>query len=194
MNEKKEDRRIERTRSLLRDALVNLMIEKGYDAITVQDILDRANVGRSTFYAHFYDKDQLLVGTINQLKEFISRQKMDPARSKKPGECCFVFSLLMLEHAQGHQHLYKAIVGKQGGAAVQNQMRRMLAELARDEIADFFPAEALSVPREIVTDFVVNTFFTILVWWMEQGATLPAGEVDGIFHKLALEGLKGAVV
>src|SRR5215211_53883 len=60
----KEDRRSKRTRQLVSSALVDLMLEKQFDAITVQDILDRANVGRSTFYAHYTDKEDLLISEI----------------------------------------------------------------------------------------------------------------------------------
>jgi len=55
MKEKKSDRRIGRTRRLMHEALMALIVEKGYEAVTVQDILDRADVGRSTFYAHYRD-------------------------------------------------------------------------------------------------------------------------------------------
>jgi AcrR family transcriptional regulator len=68
-SDKKADRRIQRTRRLLQDALVGLILEKGYEAITVQDILDRANVGRSTFYEHFYDKDDLLLSSFEFLRD-----------------------------------------------------------------------------------------------------------------------------
>ncbi len=61
---KKVDRRIQRTRALLRDALMRLIIRKGYDEITIQDITDEANVARTTFYLHFADKDELLLGTM----------------------------------------------------------------------------------------------------------------------------------
>ena len=61
------DRRVQRTRKLLQDALIDLVAEKGYVAVTIQEILDRANVGRSTFYAHFQDKDQLLHSILDRL-------------------------------------------------------------------------------------------------------------------------------
>ncbi len=63
----KPDRRIQRTRQLLHEALITLILEKGYDAITVQDILERANLGRSTFYAHYQDKEALLLSGFQEL-------------------------------------------------------------------------------------------------------------------------------
>ncbi|MGH9856414.1 MAG: TetR/AcrR family transcriptional regulator, partial [Acidobacteriota bacterium] len=66
---KRPDRRVQRTRELLRDALTSAVLEKGYEATTVQDILDRANLGRSTFYAHYRDKDELLVSGFEHLRQ-----------------------------------------------------------------------------------------------------------------------------
>src|SRR5947207_8618855 len=62
-----EDRRIQKTVKLLREALVSLISEKPYDSIVIKEILDRANVGRSTFYMHFRDKDELLLSGIHEM-------------------------------------------------------------------------------------------------------------------------------
>ena len=72
MMKKAIDRRVQRTRQLLQDALISMMIEKGYEATTVQDIIDRANVGRVTFYAHFADKETLLSSRLEDVRSFLS--------------------------------------------------------------------------------------------------------------------------
>ena len=76
-----KDRRIEKTQSLLREALVSLIHEKPYDAIAITEILERANVGRSTFYAHFHDKDDLLTSGIHHMLRL--PQSMEPPSSMK---------------------------------------------------------------------------------------------------------------
>ncbi len=75
MKKKAVDRRVQRTRQLLQDALVSLIQEKGYEAVTVQDILDQANVGRSTFYAHFRDKEELLLSRFEHLRSEFERHQ-----------------------------------------------------------------------------------------------------------------------
>src|SRR5216117_2597510 len=105
---KKLDRRVQRTRQLLQDALLAMVIEKGYDATTVQDIIDRANVGRTTFYAHFPDKQTLLTSRLEDLRALLTER-----RRQAPG---LGFSLAMLEHARDHLPLYAAIVGRGGGS------------------------------------------------------------------------------
>ena len=188
---KVEDRRVLRTRNLLFEAFVDLMIEKGYEAITIQDIIDRANIGRSTFYLHFTDKEQLLLSSIDQLREFIKEQRINRSGSEVLGEYQFGFSLAMLQHAQSHKHLYKAIVGKKGGATVMYHMKQMLTALIGEDVAALLTNTSLLIPGEAVIDFVVNTFITLLTWWMEQNMPCSAAEMDRVFHKLTLSGLTG---
>src|SRR5215813_1391152 len=69
------DRRVQKTRKLLQDALIELVAEKGYESVSIREILDRANVGRSTFYAHFQDKDQLLHSILDRLDELFEQHK-----------------------------------------------------------------------------------------------------------------------
>ncbi|MDP4092218.1 MAG: TetR/AcrR family transcriptional regulator [Bacillota bacterium] len=188
MKEKMEDRRIMRTRNMLYDAFLDLMIEKGYESITVQDIIDRANIGRSTFYLHFTDKENLLLSNMEQLRHFLKDQSLNnPILNKE--EYQFGFSFAMLQHAQGHKRLYKAIVGKKGGTAVIYHMKNMVCGLISDDIEALLPFSSLPIPKEAVIDFVVNTFMTLISWWMDNNMPCPAEEVNRIFHKLALNGL-----
>lgn len=187
---KKEDRRVQRTRNLLIEALLDLMIEKGYEAITVQDIIDRANVGRSTFYSHFDDKEQLLLGSIGQLRQFLKEQSIHHPLPEVSGQYRFGFSLAMLQHVQSHKLIYKANVNKKGGALVMQHIQQMLADLTRDEIATLLPPSAtLPIPQEVTIQFVINTFLTLLTWWVDQNMPCSAAETDRIFHKLTLSGL-----
>src|SRR5215510_3081353 len=86
-----KDRRIQKTRKLLHDALGGLIQEKPYDEIAVQEILDRANVGRSTFYMHFRDKDELLLSSIRDMLGSVDATPLPS--SGKPHERIVNFSL-----------------------------------------------------------------------------------------------------
>src|SRR6184192_143374 len=124
------DRRVQRTRQLLQDALIAMMIEKGYEATTIQDIIDRANVGRATFYAHFADKETLLASRIEDLRAMLTRQQQQ-ALATRGGvrERGLGFSLAMLEHARSHLPLYAMIVGQPSGAFVVQRIHRTIADL-----------------------------------------------------------------
>ena len=106
----KEDRRSRRTRKLLGDALVSLILEKSYDSITVRDIVERANVGRSTFYAHYYDKEDLFRSEFDELLSAlgIHVELMDEERHQ------LVPSLELFRHIQEHHQLYKALIWGKG--------------------------------------------------------------------------------
>src|SRR5881396_3995668 len=107
------DRRIQRTREVLHEALISLMIEKGYEAITVQDIIDRANVGRSTFYAHYVGKQDLLMSGLKNLsRHLLEHQRAALALKRSFPEKGFGFSLALFEHVHSHRNVYHAIVGR----------------------------------------------------------------------------------
>src|SRR5689334_18936052 len=107
MKNTKDDRRSQRTRQMLGTALIEVMLQKRYDEITVQDIIDQANVGRSTFYAHYLDKDDLLIsgftGVLDALRDQMYQQATDEL-GQSPS------LLFFFEHVHDHYHLYKALV------------------------------------------------------------------------------------
>ena len=83
MVEERKDRRVQRTRLTLRSAMVELIREKGFEALTVQDIIDRADVGRSTFYSHFRSKEDLLAGSVAMLRSSLRKfQRQAIARTE----------------------------------------------------------------------------------------------------------------
>src|SRR5258708_38147432 len=95
-----EDRRIQKTKALLHEALFSLIVEKNYESIVVNDILDRANVGRSTFYSHFSHKDALLVSGVHDLLRSIRPSGLLP--SAKPHEQTIWSRLRIFEHIATH--------------------------------------------------------------------------------------------
>jgi AcrR family transcriptional regulator len=174
------DRRIARTRGVLQHALTSLILKKGYEAITIQDICDEANVGRSTFYAHYTSKDDLKRSGFEHLrKELADRQREAQAA---PGD--------MFEHARDHINLYRALVGGRGGTVSLGQIRRILSDLVRNEFAATAGKNSADiVPREIVVQYVVGAYMAVLTWWLDGGAKLPPKRIDAMFRRLATEGI-----
>jgi AcrR family transcriptional regulator len=185
------DRRITRTRGMLQHALTSLILKRGYEAITIQDICDAANVGRSTFYAHYTSKDDLKRTGFERLrKELVDRQR--EARSA-PGDIkdrTLGFSLTMFEHARDHIDLYRALVGGRGGAVSLGEIRQILSDLVRNELAATGGKNSADiVPRELVVQYVVGAFMAVMTWWLDGGAKLPPKRVDAMFRRLATEGI-----
>ena len=185
------DRRIPRTRAMLQHALTSLILKKGYEAITIQDICDEANVGRSTFYAHYTSKDDLKRSGFERLrKQLVDRQREAQATPGDISDRSLGFSLTMFEHARDHIDLYRALVGGRGGAVSLGQIRQILSDLVRNEFAATTDKNSADiVPRELVVQYVVGAFMAVMTWWLDGGAKLPPKRIDAMFRRLATEGI-----
>ena len=191
MAEKPIDRRVARTRALLQQAHISLILKKGYEAITVDDICDAANVGRSTFYAHYTSKDDLRRSGLEHLRRLlVERQKEALARAGDIRERSLGFSLTMFEHARDHLDLYRALVGGRGGAIALGTIRQILSDLVRNELAAAATKKSAdAIPRELVVQYVVGAFMAVMTWWLDGGAKLPPQRIDAVFRHLAIEGI-----
>jgi AcrR family transcriptional regulator len=188
MTAKAPDRRVQRTRRLLQDALMALILEKGYEAVTIQDIIDRADVGRSTFYAHFLDKQQLLLSGFEQLRVELAQQQH--AAVGVSGERRLSFSLAMFEHACSFRPVWRALIGTQGGAVVRKQMQQMLADLVLDELVALAPRDAAApIQLEIVVQYTVSAFMGLLIWCADHDVPDTPAQMDAIFQRLTLPGV-----
>jgi AcrR family transcriptional regulator len=185
-----------RTRALLQDALTALMIEKGYETITIQEIIDRANLGRATFYAHFADKRTLLSSRLEDLRSsLLARQRESLTRDGgvevRSGRC-FSFSKAMLEHAESSLPLWKAIAGAESGAFVLRRLHEMLAELVRNDLAAM-GMKRQSAEREMLTQLIAGAFIAVMRWWLDAGAKLSVDDVNDAFCRAAMRGLRAAL-
>jgi AcrR family transcriptional regulator len=185
------DRRIPRTRTALQQALLSLIPKKDYDAITVQDICDAADVGRSTFYAHFTSKDDLKRSGFEHLrKELADRQRSALAAPGDIRDRTLGFSLAMFEHARDHRALHRALVRGRGGGIALCRIRQIISDLVRDELTTTGGSRSPdTVPRELVVQHVVGAFMAVLIWWLDSGAKLPPQQIDAMFRRLATEGI-----
>ena len=183
------DRRVQRTREALHQALIALVLKKGYDAITVKDIIEQANVGRSTFYAHYSDKDELLKGGMSDLRKFLmAYQKTAMASPSSPR---LAFSLGLFEHAADYRHVYRAMVGKRAGSVVLNRLRALLAELVKVElVAMALPPSFRDVPQTALVDYLVGSLISVLTWWVDEKGSRPPAQADAIFRRLALASIE----
>lgn len=183
-----QDRRTQKTRKALSEALISLMFEKSYESIVVQDILDRANVGRSTFYTHFRDRDELLVNGLQDLRELLrTAQTAARAASARNHEHVIGFSLAMFEHAYSHKKLYQALVGGPGWAIVRQHIEDMLVQLMTEEARTLFKKKTSSeVHFELFVHFLGATFMSVLTWWFNQRNPLSPKEIDTLFRKLVI--------
>jgi AcrR family transcriptional regulator len=173
------DRRIGRTKDAIYRAFASLVLERGYDAVTVQDILDRANVGRSAFYSHFKGKEALLRCGFEALQLDLQ------ANGKSYLEVPFAFSLPLFRHAQAHAALYRAMTISRGGELARREFRRVLELWIERELG---PLASAPPGKGYAISLISGAFMGVLEHWLSGNRTAPAEELDALFRQLLAEG------
>ena len=182
------DRRTARTRRALHGALISLILRKGYDAITVQEIIDEADVGRATFYAHYRGKEDLLRGGFEELRaELKAARRAGSSKQDAELDAPLSFSFAMFEHACAYRDVYRAMVGGRGGVIASQEIRRVLSEMVKEELSAYQNDSIVS--RELALHFVVSTFLTVLTWCLERKTKLTPSQIDAMFGRLVTGGI-----
>src|SRR5262245_57638617 len=173
------DRRVRKTDARLHDALMSLIHDKSYDSIAVKDILDRADVGRSTFYVHFRDKDDLLTSGIYDVLQSI--------RSTRAASDPFAwFSLPIFEHIHRHRLDGKA-APVEGRSAIHSRLQRAIEELITDDVVRRFTRRrAGPIAADLAVKHVASTFVLVLNWWLDVAGARDPRDADALFRALVI--------
>ena len=185
----KHDRRSQRTHRLLAGALIALLTERRYSELTIQDILDRADIGRTTFYHHYWDKDDLLASEMERVIAVLLRQtNPEPHNRILP-----LPSFEIFQHLQEQQALYHALVyGKAIDitlTTLKMRLREWLEQCWRQILAK--PDDDIRI--QITAQSVVGTFVTLVQWWMENNVPLSPKQMDTYFNQLVLPGVQAVL-
>src|ERR1700694_2091739 len=129
----KTDRRVQRTKQLLRDSLMALILERGYDATRVEDITERANLGRATFYLHYRDKEELLISSLEDIYDGLIKN-IGPFPKAAPAGKDSLPGLIAFQHAADNRDLYRVMLSSHGGAAIRQRIQEYLAGVVRQWI------------------------------------------------------------
>jgi AcrR family transcriptional regulator len=185
---RKRDRRVERTERQLRAALVTLIRDKGFEALTVQEIIDRANVGRATFYAHFDNKDDLLVSGFDDLRATLrARQREAFTRGRTIDDRVFGFTREVFAHTNEYRDVFRAMAGKRSGAVVERVLHKLLIELLSEDVTTAVGrTRSREAQPEAAVRFLAGALFGLLMWWLDGRGRLSEAEIDALFRKMAL--------
>jgi AcrR family transcriptional regulator len=159
-----------------------LMTERGYDTVTVQEVIDQADVGRSTFYAHYTDKADLLGDLLVQLRgRLVPPVGPEPPDRRRP----LRFSLEMFRHVSDQRNLLLGLVGPPGAGPVVAQIEGMLTDVVRGELDQLVPAGGTSrFPLDLVAASVVASFLASLRWWVETDFARTPEQMDALYQAM----------
>ena len=184
---RRPDERIRRTHERLGKALVHLIQEKPLDEVTVQEVLDRSSVGRSTFYLHFRNKDDLL---LSQLEEFLETMSTALSVRKEVSHRVAPVAELFV-HIGDQQKLYRAL-------ADSGRLNDFF-DLAQGYFARGIEqrlTESKRLPNLLQRELAIRAFaltgclLSLLRWWLDRGAKEPPSDMDGLFHRIVWNGLR----
>ena len=187
----KVDRRVRRTRELLRRALLSLIQERGYDRITVQDIIDRADIGRSTFYAHYRDKDDLLLAGFEDIRSALAAERKAAEQAAGPTSEFLQPLRVVFRHVEGHRHVWQPLARKGGAEVVTRIMRDNVTDLVREHLRSQLPGLGRNQPQlEVAVQYVASACIGLLTWWLDNDTPYSAEELYAIFRRLTIQGLR----
>lgn len=193
----KIDRRVRRTRRRLRDALIQLILEKGYDNVTIQEITDTADLSRATFYLHYKDKGELLAISLEEMfdelvesvKDLMLRRKLELTDDNPP-------SLPVFNHVAEYADLYRSLLGDRGVSSVINRTLNYIARIGEQQYRMLISEDEeanLPVPIEVASRHLAGAMFSMLSWWLEQDMPYTAVEMAQMFHRLTVPSILAAI-
>jgi AcrR family transcriptional regulator len=192
MPSEKVDRRKNRTRRLLRNALMEMILQKGYDAVTIEDITERADLGRTTFYLHYQDKEELLLESIDEIATDLKDQVdlLGGARridGPQPRPIHLAF-----HHAAEHADLYRIILSGEGATKASTRLRHIISDGALEflsaRLESLKPGKKPAVELKLVSDYFASALLGFLTWWLEEGAPYDPDQMADLFLQMFFQG------
>ena len=186
MKQDKQDRRSQRTYRLVSSAFAELLVEKPYEEILVQDILDRAGIGRTTFYAHYFDKEDVLNNIVELELELLTRQIAHAAARQR-----VLPSLELFEHAyHSENQQFRALMRSRAGEFLWEALQAALCRVIEPALCTLCAEKrSPSIPLSVVSEYLAGAFLTLLKWWVEASMPYPPEQMEHIFQQLALPGV-----
>jgi AcrR family transcriptional regulator len=175
------DRRKQRTRQQLMDAAASLILEKGFNAVSIQDITDRADVGRGTFYLHFRDKEEVAAKLLQESFAAVEAQAPDLSALSIEQRDYLLF-IGYFTHIANQRPLFDAIGTMTGTAAVASYIGDYMHSRAAQRLREqnIYP----DVPQDIAAHFMTGALMQITSWWLDHTGVYTPQEAAAMFYRL----------
>ena len=187
------DRRVRRTRAALSEAILSLLLERPYETITIQEIAERADLNRATFYLHYGSKEELLLAALEE--QFDSLVAEGPSASPEQPIWGIEEDIQQtLDYVAEHAALYKVLLSERGTAYLMNRIVDYIAAHSESELRASLPPGAPTVaPLPLIARHFAGSFFALLVWWIQNDMPQPAAEMVAVIKNLCVGGLRCAL-
>ncbi|HET9224865.1 MAG TPA: TetR/AcrR family transcriptional regulator [Roseiflexaceae bacterium] len=177
MSQQGKNVRLRRTQKLLREALVELIDERGFDAITIGELTARAMVSRAAFYRNYHDKYDLVEQIFEEAMSALF-SAVGELGHEHPAEIWVAF----FEHIAQYERLYRALLGRKGSPWFVWKMRAALVGLVKERgklLHETNAGDRLvhSFSDDFVPDLVSTLFVEAIAWWLEHGRPYAPREI-----------------
>jgi AcrR family transcriptional regulator len=163
----RHQRRRMRSRKRLQEAALALVIQKGYDAVTIQDITDQADLARGTFYTHFQDKEDIVGSVILEGVEAAYRYARERRGEHPPQKLEFYYYLNIFKHARENRELFRVMLGGQGSAILTSRAQQFLTAQIMEDIQAPELFSSFNLPTEILAQVLAGAISRLVIWWLE---------------------------
>lgn len=193
------DRRVRRTRQALQAALLALMKEKDYAAITVEEITARANLGRTTFYLHYPDKAALLLENFADLIFEVTHQigRVSIAEWKQRQKVPQPALRLIFQHVADNQDFYRLILAGEGLPQATDRLRNIFVEAVNELARSKGEVQQLIQDSQVPAHFLAHYFAGALIatigWWLGEGSDYSTERVSALFQEMMFRGIRNVL-
>ncbi|HEY7123282.1 MAG TPA: TetR/AcrR family transcriptional regulator [Ktedonobacterales bacterium] len=172
-----QDRRVKRTQKLLAKALISLTLEKGFEAVTIREITERADVGYATFFRHYHDKDALL----HDVAEVVLDELLELLSTEPSNADPTTVGTLIFRYAQEQSEIIRALLGNRGSADLK---QRIIEAGSQSVLRRQTGLPGSVVPLEIGAYHLVSSSVALIQWWLEHDMPFPPEQMGAIYHEL----------
>ena len=181
------DRRQLKTRTAIFTAFITLLAQKGYDKITVQDIIDAANIGRTTFYAHFETKDELLKALCQELFQHLLHNGLDCTSNHWFFSDCQASESIfchLLHHLQRNDNNVLQLLSCTNNDIFLRYFKDSLNEVIEKQFVERTVRRKHNVPENFLINHISGSFVEMVLWWIKSCRRQTPEELDTYFRSV----------
>jgi len=182
-NLNRHERRRQQTRELLKQTAVELILERGYESVTIQDITDTADLGRGTFYIHFKDKDDIIWAILkDKIDELQAHFFSGLGEAPLEGEFFRVMWTNLFTYVRDNRSILQLTLGEQGYAPLSRHLHKHIAEMLEQQIIAGRARLPFDVPHDFLARYMSGAMLNLMMWWLEDTDKYTPEEMATMFY------------